>query len=158
MQIGLLSYRHLPQVMDIETRAYPWPWTEGMFADSLRSGHLCYLASEREPGLQQDLERALGYIIVLVAVGECHVLNVCVDPQQQGNGYGRRLLNHALNAAVDLGAEAAYLEVRASNETAIKLYESAGFERVGLRKQYYPAGDVREDALVYRLALPHPQR
>lgn len=121
-----------------------------MFADSLRNGHLCYLAS--------DHQQALGYIIVFVAVGECHILNVCVDPEQQGKGYGRKLLQHALDAAVDLGAEQAFLEVRISNEPAIKLYETYGFEQVGLRKQYYPAGDKREDALVYRLQLSDIKR
>jgi len=145
MQMGPLSFRHLPQVMDIETRAYPWPWTEGMFVDSLRSQHLCFALTEQE--------HMLGYIIVYVAVGECHILNVCVDPLQQGKGYGRRLLDHALAVAVEQGAEAAFLEVRASNQPAIQLYERRGFEQVGLRKNYYPAGDSREHALVYRLQL-----
>ena len=149
MQINLLSFRHLPQVMDIEQRAYPWPWTEGMFVDSLRNGHLCYCISERES--------LLGYIVVFVAVGECHVLNVCIDPDHQGRGRGRRLLDHALAAAVDMGAEQAFLEVRVSNDPAIKLYESNGFQLVGRRKNYYPAGDdVREDALVYRRELINP--
>ena len=145
MVICVTSFRHLPQVMEIEQRAYPWPWTEGMFVDSLRNGHLCYCISERDA--------VVGYIIVFVAVGECHVLNVCVDPEQQGRGIGRRLLNHALSAACDLGAEDAFLEVRLSNDPAIKLYESSGFEAVGRRKDYYPAGDQREDALVYRRVL-----
>lgn len=145
MSLGLLGFRHLPQVMAIEQRAYPWPWTEGMFVDSIRNGHLCYQLSDQ--GVIH------GYIIVLVAAGECHVLNVCVDPDHQGQGYGRALLQHALSAAVDLGAEDALLEVRISNKTAIKLYESDGFEQVGLRKNYYPAGDAREDALVYRRQL-----
>ena len=145
MHIGPFSFRHLPHILDIEHRAYTWTWTEGMFVDSLRSGHLCFLGS--------DQGRAIGYIIVYVAVGECHVLNVCVDPNEQGKGYGRQLLDYALAAAVDLGAEDAFLEVRASNQAAIALYEKMGFTQVGLRKQYYPAGDAREDALVYRRPL-----
>jgi len=145
MQIGLLSFSHLPQVMDIETEAYPWPWTEGMFADSIRSGHLCYLASEGD--------RALGYIVAYVAAGECHILNVCVDPTEQGNGLGRKLLRYALGVALDLGANEAFLEVRVSNDPAIGLYEATGFEVVGVRPRYYPADDGREDALVYRLEL-----
>ena len=52
-----------------------------------------------------------------------------------------------------MGAEQAFLEVRVSNDPAIKLYESNGFRQVGRRKHYYPAGDVREDALVYRREL-----
>ncbi|MEE2732292.1 MAG: ribosomal protein S18-alanine N-acetyltransferase [Pseudomonadota bacterium] len=145
MHISLLSFRHLPKVMDIEQRAYPWPWTEGMFVDSLRNGHLCYCI--------HDHDTLLGYIILFVAAGESHVLNVCVDPDQQGRGIGRRLLEHGLAAAMDLGAEAAFLEVRVSNDAAIRLYERNGFLLVGRRKQYYPAGDTREDALVYRRDL-----
>lgn len=150
MEIGLLGFRHLPQVLDIEQRAYPWPWTEGMFVDSLRNGHLCFSISE-----QQSL---LGYIIVYVAVGECHVLNVCVDPDHQGKGIGNQLLRHALQAALELGADSAFLEVRVSNVPAITLYERNGFEQVGRRPNYYPAGDDREDALVYRRELSKTAR
>ena len=91
MTLGLLGFRHLPQVLEIEQRAYPWPWSEGMFVDSLRNGHLCYHLSEQD--------RILGYIVVLVTAGECHILNICVDPNHQGKGCGRRLLEHALAAA-----------------------------------------------------------
>ena len=145
MTLGLLGFRHLPQVLEIEQRAYPWPWSEGMFVDSLRNGHLCYHLSEQD--------RILGYIVVLVTAGECHILNICVDPNHQGKGCGRRLLEHALAAASDLGAEDAFLEVPVSNDPAIKLYERHGFQQVGGRRHYYPAGDQREDALVYRRQL-----
>jgi ribosomal-protein-alanine N-acetyltransferase len=150
MQIVPLGFRHLPQVLEIEQRAYPWPWTEGMFVDSLRNGHLCFC-------LQQQ-QQLMGYIIVYVAVGECHVLNVCVDPQHQGLGLGQRLLDYALQAALELGAESAFLEVRVSNAAAIALYERSGFAQVGKRPNYYPAGDRREDALVYSRLLAKTTR
>jgi ribosomal-protein-alanine N-acetyltransferase len=68
------------------------------------------------------------------------------------------LLEYGLRAGIDLGAENAFLEVRVSNQAAIVLYERIGFQQVGLRKQYYPDGDGREDALVYLLELEKLQR
>ncbi|MEZ5505322.1 MAG: ribosomal protein S18-alanine N-acetyltransferase [Gammaproteobacteria bacterium] len=135
----------LPAVMDIEARAYPWPWTEGMFRDSLNSGYLCHVLA--------DAGQLLGYTVIYVAVGECHILNICVEPDKHGLGLGRMLLRHALECAVDLGAEQSFLEVRPSNVSAIRLYESMGYLQVGRRRDYYPAGDTREDALVYQLDL-----
>jgi len=145
LDIGLMSVRHIPEVMDIEHRAYPWPWTEGMFLESLRSGHLCYVG--------QLQNRLVAYCVSYVAVQECHILNICVDPDVQSQGCGLQMLNHTLKAAHDLGAEESFLEVRPSNPAAIKLYEKRGYEYVGTRKNYYPAGDQREDALVYKLKL-----
>lgn len=145
MQFQLMSEALLPAVMDIEERAYPWPWTLGMFRDSLNSGYLCHVLA--------DAGQLLGYTVIYVAVGECHILNICVEPEKHGKGLGRMLLRHALECAIDHGAEQAFLEVRPSNTAAIRLYESMGFVQVGLRKDYYPAGDLREDALVYQLDL-----
>lgn len=144
MQIDVMSARHVPAVMSIENRAYPWPWTEGMFLDSLRSGYLCYV------GVFENAVNA--YCVAYVAAGECHILNICVDPNQQGKGYGLGMLNHTLQVAQDLGAEDTFLEVRPSNKAAVGLYCKVGFEQVGVRKNYYPAGEHREDALVYRLS------
>lgn len=145
MQFQLMSEALLPAVLDVEERAYPWPWTEGMFRDSLNSGYLCHVLV--------DAGQLLGYTVIYVAVGECHILNICVEPEKQGEGLGRMLLRHALDCAVDHGAEQCFLEVRPSNHAAIRLYETMGFVRVGVRKDYYPAGEQREDALVYQLDL-----
>lgn len=145
MQFQPMTEALLPAVMDIEARAYRWPWTEGMFRDSLDSGYFCHVLA--------DAGQLLGYTVISVAVGECHILNICVEPDRQGQGLGRLLLRHALEYASDHGAEQAFLEVRPSNPPAIRLYESMGFIQVGARKGYYPAGEIREDALVYQLDL-----
>lgn len=150
MQFQLMTEALLPAVMDIEERAYSWPWTEGMFRDSLNSGYLCHVLA--------DAGQLLGYTVIYVAVGECHILNICVEPDKHGLGLGRMLLRHALECAVDLGAEQSFLEVRPSNVSAIRLYESMGYVQVGRRRDYYPAGDTREDALVYQLDLQGLQR
>ena len=145
MEIQLLTTKHLPQVMDVEIRAYPWPWTEGMFLESLRNGHLCHVGMVGE--------KVRSYCVAFVAVQECHILNICVDPETQRKGCGKQMSGHSLQAAKDLGAEQAFLEVRPRNSAAIALYENEGFVQVGVRKNYYPAGEQREDAWVYRLEL-----
>jgi ribosomal-protein-alanine N-acetyltransferase len=97
--------------------------------------------------------RLVGHSVMSVAVGEAHVLNVCVDPAMQGLGIGRRLLDRVLNVARERNADTAYLEVRVSNERAIALYESVGFCEIGQRPGYYPHSHGREDARVYAKAL-----
>lgn len=90
-----------------------------------------------------------GYVLMSMAVDEAHVLNLCVDPLLQRQGHGYRLLEHSMNLARAAQATIVLLEVRKSNRAALKLYETAGFQRLGVRKAYYPAGNnTREDALV----------
>ena len=130
----------LDAVMEIELRAYPFPWTRGIFQDCLRSGY---------PGRVLVTEGGLlGYGLLSIAADEAHVLNVCVDPQGQSRGHGRRLLRELVQLARQHGALRVFLEVRPSNASAIALYHSEGFNEIGRRPRYYPAVDGREDALV----------
>jgi ribosomal-protein-alanine N-acetyltransferase len=132
-------------VMDVELSAYPYPWTEGIFRDCLRVGYQCWVA---EVGSE-----LAGYSVMSVAVGEAHILNLCISPQRQGQGLGRRLLRRMLRMANELQADTAFLEVRESNSIAQTLYESLGFVQVGQRRDYYPADAGREHALVYAKTL-----
>jgi [ribosomal protein S18]-alanine N-acetyltransferase len=140
-----LRLTDLPAIMDIEGRAYPFPWTEGVMRDCFKAGH-------QSAGLDLD-GKLLGYGWISCAVGEAHILNVAVDPLHQGVGYGRRLMKRLLDVARWYRAEQVFLEVRPSNHGAIQLYRSMGFSQVGLRRGYYPAREGREDALVFSLAL-----
>ena len=135
----------LPAVLAVERAGYPYPWTEGNFRDCLRAGYCCWV-------LEQD-GALIGHGVLSVAVGEAHVLNVCVHPDWQGRGLGRRILDRLLRLAGEHEADTAFLEVRASNTVAQHLYESAGFNEIGLRRGYYPATNSREDAVVYAKAL-----
>jgi len=132
-------------VLAVERAGYPHPWTEGNFRDCLSAGYCCWV-------LEQDGE-IIGHGVLSVAVGEAHVLNVCVRPDRQGRGLGRRILDRLLRLAREHAADTAFLEVRASNTVAQRLYESAGFNEIGLRRNYYPAHKGREDAVVYAKAL-----
>ena len=135
----------LVAVHSIEQRAYEFPWTLGIFRDCLRSDYPSWV-------LEQD-ERLLGYFLMSLAAGEAHVLNLCVAPDQQGRGLGRRLLKSVLALARGRGAERVFLEVRPSNRSAIHLYLSEGFNEIGRRPRYDPSRDGREDALVMAIEL-----
>lgn len=140
MSIRPMLEADLRVILEIERRAYSYPWTSGVFSDCLRSGYSCWVA---------DTNKSIrGYGVLSVAAGESHILNVCIDPEYQGNGYGRLLMHHLMERAEDYHAEAIYLEVRPSNKSAYQLYLSLGFNEVGHRKDYYPDPSGREDALI----------
>ena len=130
----------LDAVLDIELRAYPFPWTRGIFHDCLRADY--------PAGILQRDGAIIGYGMLSVAAGEAHVLNVCAAPEEQGRGHGRRLLRALLQLARTRGAQRVFLEVRPSNTAAIALYHDEGFNEIGRRPRYYPAKHGREDALV----------
>ena len=127
-------------VAAIERGAYDFPWSAGIFRDCLLAGYVSVVLEEAG-GL-------VGYSIMSVAAGEAHLLNLALSDAVRGRGYGRMLLEHQLAHAEAAGAESMYLEVRPSNETALKLYERAGFETLGRRRGYYRARYGTEDAVV----------
>jgi [ribosomal protein S18]-alanine N-acetyltransferase len=136
----------IADVMRVENAAYSHPWTEGILRDCVRVGYSCWVC---ECG--DDL---IGHMIMSIAAGEAHLLNLCVAPEWQLRGVGRRLLCRSIRVAREREADTMFLEVRDSNEAARRLYESEGFCEIGRRRGYYPAGaNAREDAVVYARAL-----
>ena len=141
-----LTEARLDQVIAIEDLAYEHPWTRGNFIDSLRSGYQAQLLGASGT--------VLGYFIAMKGVDEVHLLNLTVAPAYQGQGWGRVLLDALALWSRSQGAQWLWLEVRASNERAQRIYERHGYRRVGERKGYYPAaGRQREDAVVMSLKL-----
>lgn len=135
----------LDALIKIERAAYPYPWTLGNFRDCLESGYSCWVG---------EVEGAMaGYWVMMLAVGEGHILNCCVAPAWQGRGFGRSLVEHLVATARHHMTEALYLEVRPSNTPAVNLYQRIGFDSIALRRDYYPADQGREDALVMRMFL-----
>ena len=130
----------LPQVIEIERQSYPHPWTQMIFDDCLHAGYSCWVCGRR--GIIE------AYGILSVGVGESHLLNLCVRPESRQQGIGRKLLRHLVSVARRHEAEVIFLEVRPSNVKARALYEDEGFNELGNRRDYYPAGDSREDALI----------
>ncbi len=143
--IRAMTESDLDQVMSIEERAYPYPWSNGIFQDCLRVGYYCQIL---------ELDGIIsGYAVMSKGVGESHLLNLCIDPDMQGRGLGRMLLKRLVETARRMHSEMLLLEVRPSNTAAVHLYTSAGFNSVGHRSNYYPDGDGREDALILARAL-----
>ena len=134
-------------VMAIEATAYSHPWTRGNFVDSLAAGYLARLGCDAQG-------RCMGYFVAMLGAGEMHLLNLTVAPALQRQGLGRALLRRLCAEGRLLGAAILWLEVRASNQAARRLYAAFGFAEVGLRRAYYPqhAGQ-REDAVVMSLPL-----
>jgi ribosomal-protein-alanine N-acetyltransferase len=135
----------VPFVLAVESSAYQFPWSEGIFRDCLRVGYTC-----RVLDIGGDIA---GYGIMSMGAGEAHILNVCVRAEYQCRGFGRKLLLFLLDRARAAGMQEAFLEVRPSNSAAIRLYQSVGFEPVGVRRGYYQAAVGREDASVLRRVL-----
>jgi ribosomal-protein-alanine N-acetyltransferase len=135
----------LPAVVEIERSAYTHPWSEGILRDCLKVGYHCWVCE-----LGGD---TVGHAVMSVAVGEAHLLNLCIGPAWQGRGLGRRMLRRMLRVAGEKDADTLFLEVRESNLGARGLYESEGFNEIGRRRDYYPTRSGREDAIVYAKAL-----
>ena len=132
----------LALVMNVEQAAYPHPWEERIMKDCLRASHY--------HGWVFELDEVIrGYLFLSVVAGEMHVLNICIHPDLQGQGWGRVVLQRAFNlATTEYDATMCFLEVRPSNTAALSLYQSEGFNEIGVRKNYYPATKGREDAIV----------
>lgn len=132
-------------VIAIERASYQFPWSEGIFRDCLRVGYVCRVACVGD--------EVVAYGVMSTGAGEAHVLNLCVNGPFRCKGIGRHLLCYLLDRAWSAGMTEAFLEVRPSNTAAIRLYQSLGFEQVGIRRGYYQAVGGREDAAVLKLAL-----
>lgn len=137
--------RDLDEVMRIELAMYPFPWTRRIFEDCLRVGYRCHVGEVEG--------RLAGYGVMSTGAGEAHVLNLCVAEEFQRRGLAREILSHLLDEADTLEVRDVFLEVRPSNAGAIALYEQMGFNQVGLRKNYYPTVNGREDAIIYATSL-----
>jgi len=150
VDIRRLVYPDLPQVMAIERRVFPTPWSLAMFVLELsKQSGICLAATELAgapaAGGADDDQRLLGYLICSRYDTVWHVMNVAVDAEHQRTGIASALLAE-LYAQVGDDEARFTLEVRRSNDVAIRLYEREGFRAAGMRRRYYQ--DNGEDALV----------
>lgn len=140
-----MNARDIDQVIAIENENYAHPWTLGNFRDSLNAGYHCWL--------MECAGEIVGYGVVMIAVDEAHLLNLCIAAEWQRRGLGREMLRFLTTFVRGLVVDKVYLEVRPSNIVGRGLYASAGFVEIVTRRGYYPAHDGREDAIVMELAL-----
>ena len=147
---SVTSYRRmaeadLEEVLGIEQAVHAHPWTRGNFTDSIATGYHCWVVARGR--------QLAGYGVVTIAAGEAHLLNLSVASAFQRQGIGAELTRFFVKLAQDYGADRIYLEVRPSNTAARALYAAHGFAEMGVRRDYYPAGEGREDAVVMSLEV-----
>ncbi len=144
LTIRRLVYSDLPQVIAIERRSFPTPWSLAMFVLELSKPSGICLAAMRG-------ERLVGYLICARYDSVWHLMNVAVDDRSRREGIATALIERLFELA-DGPGEQYTLEVRASNSVAIAMYEGLGFRSAGRRRAYYH--DNREDALIMWRTVP----
>ena len=133
----------LAGVVRIERSIYSHPWTLGNFRDSLHAGYSCWVV---------ECDGCLAaYGVLMIGIGEAHLLNLSVAYDWQRRGLGRALLHHFIGLARQCEASRLLLEVRPSNAAARALYKAEGFLELYVRRGYYPAQAGREDAILMGL-------
>jgi ribosomal-protein-alanine N-acetyltransferase len=141
LELRKLELRDLNAIEAIERVSYPTPWSRSMFAGELaKPSSLSLGAFDPESG------ELVGYLVISRYVDAWHVMNVAIRPDRRRQGIASLLLNRLFDLTSGRSRRGYTLEVRVSNEGAIKLYERLGFRPRGVRRGYYT--DNREDALI----------
>jgi tRNA threonylcarbamoyladenosine biosynthesis protein TsaB len=131
----------LTEVVELERQSQAFPWSRRNFEDALAANYPAWV-------LRMDGKLA-GFCVAMFTPDDVHLLVIAVAPDFRGRGLARQLLGQVDRLASNLGLTRLLLEVRPSNERALSFYRREGFEQIGVRKGYYPAGrGAREDAWV----------
>ena len=141
-----MALEDIGAVIQLENEVYQFPWTDRIFKDCIRVGYDCWLAHLGNT--------VVAHAVISIAAGESHILNLSVTRNHQGKGIGKQFIQFLLNIACNKRAQIMMLEVRPSNIRAINCYSSAGFNEIGCRKDYYPAPNGKEDALLFAKQIP----
>lgn len=140
-----MTQADVDEVLRIELAVQAYPWTRGNFVDVLTN---CY-----ECRVDEDGAGICGYAILMPVLEEAELLNMAVAAGQQRKGLGRAILREMLETARKKNMRRVFLEVRPFNAAAIALYRSAGFNEIGVRRDYYNNTSGSEDALVMACEL-----
>jgi ribosomal-protein-alanine N-acetyltransferase len=133
------------QVVAIDQASFSLPWPERTFRYEVAEN------SASRPWVVDIDGRVVAMIVVWFIVDEAHIATIATHPDFRGQGFGKKLLVHALMAAKEEGAQTALLEVRESNDKAQEMYRKLGFVEVNRRLQYY--SDNGEDAVLMNASL-----
>ncbi len=145
LEFAPMRLDEVDDILEIETRAYPFAWSRTNFTDSLQAGYSAWCC-------RFDAV-LIGYAVMMLVLDEAHLLNITVAPPWQRRGHGLAIMRRLGEIARAHGAHRMFLEVRPSNTAGQGLYDRLGFETIGRRRGYYPAADGREDAVVRALTL-----
>jgi ribosomal-protein-alanine N-acetyltransferase len=143
----VISVNDVKKLMPIETACHSHPWSEKTFTSCIGNRYFGYYLK-----IQDEL---IGFYIGEHIAGEATLMDICVLPEKQGNGYGKALLEHFFQESKQLNNSIIWLEVRAKNISAQMMYINNGFTETGRRTGYYPSasGFGYEDAIVMKKNL-----
>ena len=145
--LRVMRREDLAAVLEIERRSFAQPWSRAFFEKELATAFARLVVAEEESVLRA---RVVGYTCRWRVTDEVHLLNVAVHPERRGLGYGRNLVGAVVEEARAARARVVFLEVRAGNVIARRLYRQLGFRDLGVRRGYYGPG---QDAIVMELRL-----
>lgn len=140
IEITPVCTEDVDEILWVEESSFSSPWTRAMFEEEVKNQELCHYLIAR----QQN--HVVGYMGFWLVQDEAHITNLAVHPAFRRRQIAERLLLATMKWAMRLGARRATLEVRASNQPAIRLYEKHGFKLIAIRRAYY--NDNKEDALI----------
>ena len=143
-QLTALKADHVPQIAALEAESFSAPWDAASIRGELDNPLALWLVAEADGVV-------LGYVGSQLCFEDADILNVCVAPAARRRGVAAALMAELEQRLLPRGAEQITLEVRASNEAALRLYEKLGYRQAGLRKHYYEK--PREDALILQKTL-----
>ncbi|HBD7380567.1 TPA: ribosomal protein S18-alanine N-acetyltransferase, partial [Legionella pneumophila] len=145
LNIRRMKDSDIENVYSIETNVHIAPWSKDILRDCVLVGYDCRVL-EINNG---DSSILAGYIISRISNNSCHILNLCIAKPLQSKGLGRKLLQTVLySLSKYTQTESVILEVRPSNSAALHLYETMGFEKVEIKKDYYKDKNTVEDAIL----------
>lgn len=139
LQIAPMAPEHVPDIARLEAVCFSQPWSEEGIAEELQNPTACFVTALVD-------EEVAGYAGMHGVCGEGYIANVAVFPKMRGKGVGRALIQALVSRAQAERYEFLSLEVRPSNLAALGLYQSEGFQQVGVRKGFYDA--PKEDGLI----------
>lgn len=162
ISLRAMNEADIDAVVEIEKSVNPSPWSVGNFRSSVNKGdcvlvaeELLEAASSKQANKKEQKSEILAYAVFSTGGGEAEVLIIAVTKKLQQQGAAKKILTYYIESVTG-DIENIFLEVRASNQAAINLYDGLGFNQVGLRPSYYPKSDsskAREDALIFAYAI-----
>ena len=141
MEYVRMSREHVPQIAQLESLCFSSPWSERSIESELTNPLALWIVAV-------DNNRVAGYVGSQSVMGEADMMNLAVDSDFRRMGIGQKLVEKLVESLTDNAVHSLTLEVRASNESAISLYEKLQFHQVGRRPGYYSG--PKEDALILR--------
>lgn len=143
-----IAAQDIKAIQVIEQQAYPNPWSDRIMLDCIKAGYQCIKMSD-----ESDPDVIKAYAFMMIGVDESHLLNITVNPELQRQGLAKQMMHRLFLISRINHAKQMILEVRASNEPAINLYQKLGFKTIGTRKNYYQYNGIKEHAIVMSCGL-----